>query len=49
MISTESWFCDKNLEYGVQSIDVSTVSTGVLVLQFTSAEGIVSTKKIIKK
>lgn len=36
------------LEYGVQSIDVSNLSSGVFILKFTSDEGRVSTKKIIK-
>jgi hypothetical protein len=36
------------LAYGIQSIDVSNLSSGVYVLKFTSVEGSVSTKKIIK-
>jgi hypothetical protein len=36
------------LEYGIQTVDVSNLSSGVYVLKFTSVEGNVSTKKIIK-
>ena len=36
------------LAYGIQTVDVSNLSSGVYVLKFTSEEGRVSTKKIIK-
>ena len=39
----------KNLEYGIQSINVSDLSSGVYVVSFTNEEGNSSTKKIIKK
>ncbi len=38
-----------NLEYGIQSIDVSDLSSGVYVISFTNEEGNSSTKKIVKK
>jgi hypothetical protein len=38
-----------NLNYGIQSIDVSDLSSGVYVVSFTNDEGNSSTKKIIKK
>lgn len=38
-----------NLEYGVQSINVSDLSSGVYVVSFTNEEGNSSTKKIVKK
>ena len=37
-----------NLEYGIQSIDVSNLSAGIYIISFTNEEGITSTKKIIK-
>jgi len=40
---------NKKLEYGVQTVDVSNLSSGVFILKFTSEEGRVSTKKILKK
>lgn len=36
------------LAYGIQTVDVSNLSNGVYVLKFTSAEGKVTTQKIIK-
>jgi hypothetical protein len=36
------------LAYGIQTVNVSNLSQGVYVLKFTSAEGGVSSKKIIK-
>jgi hypothetical protein len=38
-----------NLDYGIQSIDVSNFNSGVYIINFTNAEGISSTKKFIKK
>jgi hypothetical protein len=40
---------NSNLSYGVQSIDVSDLSSGVYVTSFTNEEGNSTTKKIIKK
>lgn len=37
------------LKYGVQSLDVSNLSSGVYILNFTSNEGITSNKKFIKR
>ncbi len=37
------------LNYGIQTIDFSNISSGVYVINFTSSEGNSSTKKIIKK
>ncbi len=37
-----------NLGYGIQTVDVSNLSSGVYVLKFTSVEGKVSIKKVIK-
>lgn len=37
------------LNYGIQSINVSDFASGVYVINFTSSEGISTTKKIIKK
>lgn len=37
-----------NLGYGIQTVDVSNLSSGVYVLKFTSVEGRVSVKKVIK-
>lgn len=39
---------NKKLAYGIQTVDVSNLSPGVYVLKFTSVEGRVSTKKIMK-
>jgi hypothetical protein len=36
------------LGYGIQTVDVSNLSSGVYVLKFTSVEGRVSNEKIIK-
>lgn len=36
------------LLYGLQTVDVSNLSSGVYILKFTSEEGTVATKKIIK-
>lgn len=40
---------NSNLNYGIQTIDVSDFSSGVYVINFTNAEGNSSNKKIIKK
>jgi len=40
---------NSNLNYGIQSIDVSDLSSGVYVISFTNDEGNSTTKKIIKK
>jgi len=40
---------NSELNYGVQTIDFSNISSGVYVINFTNAEGNSSTKKIIKK
>ncbi len=37
-----------NLNYGIQSVDVSNFSSGVYVINFTNAEGNSATKKFIK-
>jgi hypothetical protein len=39
---------NSKLQYGLQTVNVSSLSPGVYVLKFTSAEGRVSTKKIMK-
>jgi Secretion system C-terminal sorting domain len=38
-----------SLKYGIQSIDVSDLSSGVYILNFTSNEGVITNKKFIKK
>lgn len=40
---------NSELNYGIQTIDFSNISSGVYVINFTNAEGNSSTKKIIKK
>lgn len=37
------------LNYGIQTIDVSNLNSGVYVINFTNAEGNSTTKKIVKK
>lgn len=40
---------NSNLSYGIQTIDVSDLSSGVYLVRFTNEEGNSTTKKIIKK
>lgn len=40
---------NSELNYGIQTIDFSSISSGVYVINFTNAEGNSSSKKIIKK
>jgi hypothetical protein len=40
---------NSNLEYGIQSIDVSNFSSGIYLVNFRNSEGNSSNKKIVKK
>ena len=40
---------NSNLDYGIQSIDVSNLSSGIYLVNFTNSEGKSSNKKIVKK
>jgi hypothetical protein len=40
---------NSNLNYGIQTIDVSDLSSGVYVINFTNIEGDTTSKKVIKK
>lgn len=40
---------NSNLNYGIQSIDVSNLSSGIYLVNFTNSEGNSSNKKIVKK
>jgi hypothetical protein len=40
---------NSNLDYGIQSIDVSNFRSGVYLVNFTNSEGNISNKKIVKK
>jgi hypothetical protein len=40
---------NSNLDYGIQSIDVSNLSSGIYLVNFRNSEGKSSNKKIVKK